>query len=221
MNNLRRNCIVYDYETTWNVGSDPKCDPVQLAAIVIDLKRKEIISGSDFCIDICPPTLKNDDYYDTHAKTIDWHCKIQNSTIEELFLRWGAGTPEKQAWKEYLAYVKSYSKGETWTTTPILAGMNIRNFDMKIDTRLHERYGTKNPFWRREVFDIMELFGYWFLYSNNPPHDYKLDTVRKHFGMSLENAHDAMQDVKDSADILIRFLNLFDRITQKVPLLNG
>jgi len=219
MNNLKRNCIVYDYETTWNNASEEKCDIVQMAAIVVDLKRRVVVPESYFCLDVCPPTIDDDDFVEQRKNTIDWHCKIQDKTQEELLERWRAGTPEKKAWQEFQAYINGHS-GRGYTSTPIRGGMNIRNFDMKIDARLHEKYETKDPFWPRDVFDIMDLFAYWFLYSNNPPKNFQLDTVRERLGMSTANSHDALQDVQDTADILVRFLNLFEVFTNKVPLLN-
>ena len=37
---------------------------------------------------------------------------------------------------------------------------------------------------------------------------YNMDYLRDYFGMPSENSHDALQDVKDTANILIRFLKL-------------
>jgi DNA polymerase III epsilon subunit-like protein len=43
-----------------------------------------------------------------------------------------------------------------------------------------------------------------------------LDNVRDYFSISKDNAHDALKDVKDCADILLRFLKLHKNLSQKI-----
>jgi DNA polymerase III epsilon subunit-like protein len=50
---------------------------------------------------------------------------------------------------------------------------------------------------------------------------YSLDNVRKYFGISGEGAHDALKDVKDCAEILIRFMKLHRNLSSKVKFKNS
>ena len=43
-----------------------------------------------------------------------------------------------------------------------------------------------------------------------------MDSMRDLFGMSKENAHDALQDVKDTANLMIRFMKLHRRVAPKI-----
>ena len=43
-----------------------------------------------------------------------------------------------------------------------------------------------------------------------------MDYLRDYFGMETDNAHDALQDVKDTANILIKFLKLQRSLLKKV-----
>ena len=61
----------------------------------------------------------------------------------------------------------------------------------------------------------MNVIFYWFE-GNNELKSYSLDTVRDYFGISKEGGHDAMKDVKDTANILIRFMKLHRNTSSKV-----
>jgi len=43
-----------------------------------------------------------------------------------------------------------------------------------------------------------------------------MDSIRDWLGMSKENAHDALQDVKDTAAVLIKFMKLYRYYAPKV-----
>ena len=43
-----------------------------------------------------------------------------------------------------------------------------------------------------------------------------MDTLRERMGLSTENAHDALQDVKDTANLMIKFMKLHRRIAPKI-----
>ena len=59
--------------------------------------------------------------------------------------------------------------------------------------------------------------------NNAEVNRYNMDYLREYFGMPNDNAHDALQDVKDTANILIRFLKLQRNIieNQKVQFKNA
>jgi DNA polymerase III epsilon subunit-like protein len=61
----------------------------------------------------------------------------------------------------------------------------------------------------------MNVIFYWFE-SNSELKNYTLDNLREYLGISKEGAHDALKDVKDTAEILIRFLKLHRNLGKKV-----
>ena len=98
---------------------------------------------------------------------------------------------------------------------------NIHRFDLKIIDRLSQKYGDTNKegnnniFFQRDVLDIMNLVFYWFE-QNSDLKSYSMDNLRDYLGISKDGAHDALKDVKDSAEILIRFLKLYRNMANKV-----
>lgn len=215
MSDLNRKLIVFDYETSHIDPHSDLCDPVELAAVAVDLKSKQIIENSQFAIKICPPTINNEDYYELHKPTIDWHCKNKKITPDQLINEWKDGTPEKIAWSEFQTYIKNYGGGKSYRETPISGGMNIRNFDIHINNRLHEKYKTTNLFWKRDVFDLLDIFAYWFLYSNNKPEAYNMDAIRKHFKLPNSGSHEALFDTIQTAELICKFLDIFSEVVNE------
>ena len=66
----------------------------------------------------------------------------------------------------------------------------------------------------------MNLVFYWFEH-NNELKSYTLDSLRDYFGISKTGAHDALKDVMDTAQIIIRFLKLHRNLGQKVKFKNS
>ena len=62
---------------------------------------------------------------------------------------------------------------------------------------------------------MMNLVFYWFNHSNDLK-SYTLDSLRDYMGISKEGAHDAIKDVKDTAEIMIRFLKLHRNLAEKI-----
>ena len=83
------------------------------------------------------------------------------------------------------------------------------------------KYGNTNKegrngiFFPRDVIDIINLMFYWFE-QNGELKSYSLDSVRDYFGISKEGAHDAIKDIKDSAEIMIRFMKLHRRLANNI-----
>ena len=61
----------------------------------------------------------------------------------------------------------------------------------------------------------MNLMFYWFE-SNQDLKSYTLDSVRDYFGISKTGAHDALKDVKDTAELIVRFMKLHRNLGQKI-----
>jgi DNA polymerase III epsilon subunit-like protein len=223
MANLQKICV-FDLETD---GANPDiCSPVQIAAIMIDPYRLEIIPDSEFNITIKPEALENNiEYAYADSDVLDFHAKVRSKPKEEILNDWKSYQKQENGWKLFVSYLNMYHSRSTGKkscfTAPIAAGYNINRFDLRIVDRLSKKYdnlnkeGRSDIFYPRDVIDIMNLVFYWFE-GNNELKNYTLDNLREYLGIDGEGAHDALKDVKDTASILIRFLRLHRNISTKV-----
>ena len=121
----------------------------------------------------------------------------------------------------YLDKYHSRSSKKSQFSAPIAAGYNIHRFDLKIIDRLSQKYSntnkekTCNLFYPRDVIDVMNLVFFWFE-SNPDLKSYSMDSLREYFGIDKTGAHDAIKDVKDTADVMIRFMKLHRNLSSKV-----
>lgn len=227
MPNLQKICV-FDMETD---GVKPEqCSPVQIAAIIVDPNRLEIIPDSEFNISLKPSALDEDENYDySDSDVLDFHSKVQGCSKEDVLDKWKEYPKQELGWKNFVSYLDMYhtrSERKSCFTAPIAAGYNINRFDLKIVERLSTKYknvnkeGRTNLFYPRDVIDVMNLVFYWFE-GNNELKNYTMDHLREYFGMDKDNAHDALKDVKDTAELLIRFLKLHRNISKKVSFRNS
>tara|TARA_R110000803_G_scaffold41244_3_gene88734 strand:- start:497 stop:1195 length:699 start_codon:yes stop_codon:yes gene_type:complete len=217
-----KNICVFDFET-----DSPKpdtCNPVQLGAIMVHPIKLTLIDSAEFCSDMRPLDFDEPDYAEKHKDTIEWHAKTAKCTTAEVLKRWDEAPPQKDVWTTFLSWLSRYhtkQDRQTIFTAPIAAGYNIFNFDLKIINRLSTKYGniqkdgTSKVFFPRDKIDIIHQVFYWFE-NQQEPKSYTMDSMREYFGMSNENAHDALQDVKDEAEIMIRFMRAQRWLTQKL-----
>jgi len=222
MANFQKFCV-FDLETD---GINPdKCSPVQIAAVMVDPVKLEIIPDSEFNINLKPEALQNKPDYDySDSDVLDFHAKVRNSTKADILKSWSEYQKQENGWKMFTSYLDMYhtrSTKKSCFSAPIAVGYNINRFDLKITERLSVKYNNLNKegkssiFYPRDVVDIMNIMFYWFEGSNELK-NYTLDHVREYFGLSGENAHDALKDVKDTAQLLIRFLKLHRNLSDKV-----
>ena len=212
-------------------GAKPEqCSPVQIAAIMVDPNRLEIIPDSEFNISLKPSALDEDESYDySDSDVLDFHSKVQGCSKEDILEKWKQYPKQSVGWKNFVSYLDMYhtrSERKSCFTAPIAAGYNINGFDLKIVERLSVKYkntnkeGRSNLFFPRDVIDVMNLVFYWFE-GNNQLKNYKMDHLREYFGMSKDGAHDALKDVEDTAELLIRFLKLHRNVARKVNFQNA
>lgn len=221
MINYNKICV-FDFETD---GSDPKvCSPVQIAAVIIDPIKLEIVPNSEFNTFFKPETIEKDENYIYDTDIIDFHAKVRGCSKEEIYSQWKTYPLQEQSWKLFVNYLDLHhtrSNKKSQFSAPIAAGYNINRFDLPIVDRLSQKYGNLNKegktdiFFPRDVVDIMNLVFYWFEH-NNDLKNYTLDTIREYFGISKHGAHDALKDVKDCAQLLIRFMRLHRNLGQKI-----
>lgn len=184
--------IVWDTET----GSvDPSTtDVLQIAAVAINPRSLKVIEGSEFNIYCKPATW--DTVQDGALKV----NKLSKEFIEEK------GFELKTAWKQFTDYLQSFNRKGSKFTAPVACGMNIRNFDMIIFDRLCKQFDSPaDLFFKRNCVDILDLAFLWFENSSEPA-KYNMDALRDFFGLSRDNAHNAVEDCKQCAQLITRFL---------------
>jgi DNA polymerase III epsilon subunit-like protein len=222
MANFQKLCV-FDLETD---GADPsKCSPVQIAAVIVDPMKLEIVRDSEFNISLKPEAIQNNIEYDyTDSDVLDFHAKVRGSSKQDILDSWRNFQNQEQGWAMFVSYLEMYhirSNKKSCFTAPIAAGYNINRFDLRIIDRLSTKYNNVNKegktslFYPRDVVDLMNMMFYWFE-GNNELKNYTLDHVREYFGISGDGAHDALKDVIDTAELLIRFLKLHRNVAKKV-----
>jgi DNA polymerase III epsilon subunit-like protein len=214
--------IVLDFETD---GKDPlTCNPVQLAALAINPRTLEIIPNSEFNSMMRPPDINKPDYFETHQENIEWHAKVQGKTSEEILETWKRAPEQKAVWTQFVDYLNQYhtdQRKRTVWTAPIIAGYNILQFDFPIIQRLSEKYknvtkdGKSTLFYNRDKLDLIYMMFFWFE-SMPEPSSYNMDSLRDFFGMSTTGSHDALKDIRDTAELLIKFMKLIRKTADRV-----
>lgn len=220
---LTKKICVFDFETD---GSNPDvCSPVQLAALIVDPIKLEIVKDSEFNVFCKPEVMENNNDYIYDTDIIDFHARVKGCSKDDIYKQWKEYPSQEIAWNSFISYLDKYHCGnrkkKSVFSAPIAAGYNINRFDLKIINRLSVKYKTMETkenisslFYPRDVIDIMNLVFYWF--ESSGLKSYSLDTVRDYLGINKDGAHDALKDVKDCANILIRFLRLHRRLGSKV-----
>lgn len=222
MANFQKICV-FDFETD---GSNPdKCSPVQIAAVIVDPIKLEIVKDSEFNINLKPSALEDNQEYDYgDSDVLDFHAKVRGCAKEQILDSWKMYQKQDQGWKMFVSYLDMYhtrSDKKSCFTAPIAAGYNINRFDLRIVDRLSVKFNNLNKegrtslFYPRDVLDLMNIMFYWFENSQDLK-SYALDNVREYFGISKDGAHDALKDVQDTANLLIRFLKLHRSVASKI-----
>jgi DNA polymerase III epsilon subunit-like protein len=209
-----RDYIVFDFES--GSRNPHKTQPTQIAAIALD-GRNLSVKGT-FNSEICP-ILDDDKAIAAGVDPIeDGALKVTGKTREKL-----AEAPSlKSVWSKFTKFVDQYNwKGDPFFN-PIPVGYNIIGFDMIIINRLCEQFGpwdkTKNQqkmFSKVYKVDLMDNV---FMWTESDPSfkSISMDSLRERMGLSFENAHDALQDVKDTANIFIKLLKTHRSIYQNI-----
>jgi DNA polymerase III epsilon subunit-like protein len=221
MVNYNKICV-FDFETD---GTNPEeCSPVQIAAVMVDPINLNIIANSEFNCNFKPEVMQQDPNYEYKTDILDFHAKVKGCSKNEVYAEWQNYPKQEIAWNMFVDYLDKYhtrTSKKSQFSAPIAAGYNIYRFDLPIINRLSKKYkntnkeGNSNVFYPRDVVDMMNLVFYWFNHSNDLK-SYTLDSLRDYMGISKEGAHDAIKDVKDTAEIMIRFLKLHRNLSEKI-----
>lgn len=219
--NYNKICV-FDFETD---GTDPlQCSPVQIAAVMVDPINLEIIPNSEFNCNFKPEVMEKDSNYEYKTDILDFHAKVKGCSKDDVYAEWSNYPKQEISWKMFLDYLDKYHlkrKTKSQFSAPIAAGYNIYRFDLPIVQRLSQKYkntnkeGNSSVFYPRDVVDMINLVYYWFGHTDELK-SFTLDSLRDYLGINKDGAHDAIKDVKDTADILIRFLKLHRNLSEKI-----
>lgn len=206
--------IFLDFETG---SSNPYiAQPIQLAAVAIDGRRLEV--KEEFCSDILPVFDEETCKKLGIAPLEDEALKINKKTIQDL-----SNAPHpKVVWQNFTSFVNKYNAKQNKYTAPIMAGFNIFGFDDIIINRMSKEYGDYDEERRKcSLFnhihkcDIFHDVFRWFENVYNVK-SLSMDSMRDILGMDKTNSHDALCDVRDGANIMIRFFKLYRQIFKTV-----
>jgi len=199
---MNRDIIMFDFETG---GRNPlKCQPTQIAALALDGRNFRLKGQFDSEM---RPILDDNKAIEAGLDPVeDEALRITHKTRAEL-----AKAPlPKGVWKKFVTFVNKYNWKGTPYFAPIPAGFNIIGYDMKIVDRLCKAYGPWDE--KREcqklfhqIYKIDVMDDVW-LWTEGDPNvkSISMDSLRERMGLPSDNAHDALQDVKDTANIFIK-----------------
>lgn len=207
---MKNTIVCYDLETS---GTDPwVCQPLQIAAIAIHGATLEIKPNSSFNSMIRPQS-----FAELSDDNINFHCKVRNITKDQFIELLTKAPPLESVINNFVQYLGIYNFRKNKFTAPVACGHNIRRYDNIIWDRLRQQYKISDDegFHCRDTLDLLDIAFLWFE-GQSRPEKYNLDALRTFFGLSKDNAHDALQDVTDTAKIVTRFLKLHRSTAQKV-----
>lgn len=209
-----RDFIIFDTET--GSRNPHKTQITQIAAIALD-GRNLSLKGT-FNSEVCPI------FDDEKAISLgldpvqDEALKVTHKTREQL-----ENAPNiKSVWPKFVKFVEQYNWKKDPFFNPIPVGFNIIGFDMIIIDRLCREYGPwdksreqQKLFSKVYKIDIMDMV---FAWTEGDPsvRSISMDSLRERMGLSTTNAHDALQDVKDEANIFIKLLKTHRAVYQNI-----
>ena len=214
-----RDFIIFDFET--GSRNPHKTQPTQIAALALD-GRSLAVKGQ-FNSEIKP--IFNDEKAIAAGldPVQDEALKITGKTREAL----EKAPSLKSVWSKFTKFVDQYNwKGEPFFA-PIPVGFNIIGFDLIIINRLCREFGPwDNEREQQKLFskvykiDIMDNV---FTWTESDPNvkSISMDSLRDRMGLSKENAHDALQDVKDEANIFIKLMKTHRSVYQNISFENA
>jgi len=201
-----RDFIVFDFETG---GKNPHtCQPTQLAALALDGRnfkpkgsfnseiRAEIDDEKAIAAGLGP--------IEQGALNVTGKTREAIDEAPEL----------KVVWNKFVQFVEKYNWKGTTFFAPIPVGFNIIGYDLIIIDRLCKQFGQwdekkkkQKIFHQIHKVDVMDNL---FCWTEGDPSIKSLSMAaqRKRMGMPDDNAHDALQDVKDTANIMIKFMKI-------------
>jgi DNA polymerase III epsilon subunit-like protein len=209
-----RDFICFDFET--GSRKPHRTQPTQIAAIALD-GRSLTVKGQ-FNSEIKPIFDDEKAIAAGFDPIQDEALKITGKTREAL----QEAPSLKSVWNKFTKFVDQYNwKGDPFYN-PIPVGFNILGFDMHIINRLCKEFGPwdkereqQKLFSRVYKIDIMDSIFAW-TESDPSVRSISMDSLRERMGLSFDNAHDALQDVKDEANIFIKLMKTHRAVYQNM-----
>jgi DNA polymerase-3 subunit epsilon len=214
-----RDYIVLDFET--GSRNPHTCQPTQLAALVLD-GRNFKLKGT-FNSEIWAETNDEKAIAAGLGPIEEEALKVTGKTREQIAL----APSLKTVWAKFTEFVNKYNWNKTTFFAPIAAGYNIIGYDMIIVDRLCKQFGPYNEDRKQQTLfnpiykvDMMDNI---FMWTEGDPSikSISMDNLRKRLGMSSDKAHDALQDVKDTANIMIKFMLAHRNVYKKMEIDNA
>jgi DNA polymerase III epsilon subunit-like protein len=209
-----RDFIIFDFET--GSRNPHRTQPTQIAAIALD--GRTLSMKGQFNSEIKPIFDEAEALAAGVDPIEDEALKITKKTREQL----EKAPSLKSVWSKFTKFVDQYNwKGDTFFN-PIPVGFNIIGFDMIIVNRLCREFGPwdkdreqQKLFSKVYKFDIMDSVFAW-TESDPSIRSISMDSLRERMGLSFDNAHDALQDVKDEANIFIKLMKTHRAVYQNI-----
>lgn len=155
--------------------------------------------------------------------------------IEDQALQVGRTTREhlltlpdtEVVWPTFVNWVNKQNKKNSVYTAPIPVGFNIIGYDMPIIRAYCKKYKTawdeerqdQKLFSQVYKFDVLDHLWYWFE-NNSDVKKLKLEEILIYMGAdekTILGSHDALNDVKNTAEIAIRLLKMQRFMTELKP----
>ena len=211
------NIICIDFEST---SKNPhRAQPIQIAAAVIDPRKLSIVGRMDSYIrpsydeEFCK-TYK----LDILSEEVLLKTKLDKKKIDDA--------PDiKTVWKLLTEFVAQHNYKKSKWGAPIFAGHNV-HYDLVITNRVCGEEPYKLGNWDEDnkcntlfnpifTIDTMLLSFYW-LESFPDIKSFGLDALRSFWGLENTAAHNAIYDVEQTTEVIIRYLKLARHYANKV-----
>lgn len=179
------NVVFYDLETS---GLDERYNEIIQIAAYAPLTGKELDIKVKFDISKADPKALEINHYNENAG--DWLNAYDSTEARVEFTRF----IKEHATLKRIAKVS----GRPWYTAAV-AGHNINKFD---DKWMEVWYEDKFRPFEYRTYDTLTL-ALWVLPNRE---SYQLGDLAEYFGISTENAHDALADVKMNAKVCAKLL---------------
>lgn len=208
---------MYDMET--GSRNPTRTQPIQLAAIAIDARTLEVIPNSEFNT-LIQPIMDKEQQAALGLDDLEQQALDKNGKkVEDLIV----APSLKIVWSNFVKYVENYNvAGGKWDA-PILCGFNNRGFDDVILNRISRQFGPHDKEYDRCALfhpvynmDVLQLIFPWFESNFEVGFSLSMDNLLKFFKMNTEGTHDALVDVKNQAEIMIRLIKLMRAMGKRV-----
>lgn len=207
-----RHILCFDFETG---GKDPsKCEIIQIGAVAVDRNSLKVKDSFE-------TLMKPDDFGALEEEAL----KVNHITREQL----EAAPDAKTMFPVFAEWIKKHNirKDKGSFGAPIPCGWGIDNFDMPIFTRYCRKFNYWDKKWENQsllnpifTFDVMKHIWLW-TRTNSDVANIKLPTMLEYMGVPqaeiIEGAHSALWDVKWTAKVAVKLLQLGSFLTEQRP----